>query len=345
MKPDLPKKFSRILVDFVNTADTGGAVLSLLNQLQRHFTFSMDLCQRFESQFPSIDSIAAGLGDDEKTLLKIILEKNEVVDRLNDHFKLINYGIEKYDPRARTISLTSLEWNRDANSGGGQYRQAGHDGADGGGFLQTLKLLGLSIVDGPVSIKVDVIKPEIENLLGPIAAGYLSTLIRAGHEIDELISAMGESKYEKLIRLVKERRDIFRFHRKIAAIQTNCGTALKMIIQDRPYHDIPTLVEYLEIYNNIEPHRLIIVDENRLVPVFAIGEPEDFSADKIAGWLDVLQQLVAYCLIEFLKSEKGRKRLKGCATCGQYFIARQPKTQKFCKKQCRLIRKSKGGHQ
>lgn len=339
---DLPRKFSRILVDFVNTADTAGAVRSLLNQLQRHFTFSMDLCQRFESQIPSIDSIAAGLGEDEKALLKIILEKSEVVDRLNDHFRLINYGIEHYDPRARTISLTSLEWNREADSGGGQNRQAGRGGSDAGGFLQTLKLLGLSIVDGPVSIKVDAIQAEIEDLLGPVAAGHLSLLIRAGHEIDELISGMGESKYEKLLQLAKERREIFKLHKKIAAIQTDCGAALKMIIEDRPYHDIPTLVEYLEVYNKIEPHRLIIVDENRLVPVFAIGEPEEFGADKTGGWLDVLQRLVAYCLIEFLKSEKGPKRLRACATCGQYFIARQPKTQKFCKKQCRLNWKTKG---
>jgi hypothetical protein len=105
-------------------------------------------------QFPSIMTIAAGLSEDEKRLLNIILNKNEIVDQLNTQFKLINYGIENYDPRARTIKVISLEWNRD--TGGNKLKEAesGLAAPNSGGFLQTLKLLGLSIDDGPVTINL-----------------------------------------------------------------------------------------------------------------------------------------------------------------------------------------------
>jgi hypothetical protein len=81
---------------------------------------------------------------------------------------------------------------------------------------------------------------------------------------------------------------------------------------------------------------LLIGAKNRLLPVFPIDEHEYVAAGGIQGWQDVLQKVVAYCLIEFLKSNKNRTHLKKCRTCSSYFIARQPKTQKFCKKECRL---------
>jgi hypothetical protein len=336
MKPDLSKNYGRILVDFVNTAETDTAVLSFMNHLHGYFSFSLDFYERVKTRFPSINSIAAGLSDDDKKLLDIILKINEIVDHLNDQFKLINYSIENYDPRTRTINLMSLEWSRGGSAG--EPSQAELGAPDGGGFLQTLKLLGLSIIDGPVGIKIDAIRAEIENLLGPIAAGRLSMLIRAAHEIEELISMLGETRYENLQLLAKERSEIFDFHKKIAGIQADCGETLQMVIDDRPFNDIPALVEYLDIYNSIEPHRLIIVDKNRLVPVFTIDEDKYFAANEIAGWLDMLQMLAAFCLIEFLKAEKSRRFLKKCRTCHNYFMARQPKVQQFCTKRCRLDR-------
>ena len=76
-------------------------------------------------------------------------------------------------------------------------------------------MLGLSIVDGPVSIKIDAIKGEIENLLGPLAAGQILNLIMAGHEIEELILKCGDDKYNDLQMLAEEHREVFNFHIKI----------------------------------------------------------------------------------------------------------------------------------
>jgi hypothetical protein len=335
MNPDLSKKYGRILVDFVNTADTDSAALSLLNHLLHHFSFSTDFFEEVKRRFPSTISISAALSDDERKLLDIILKKNEIVDQLDRQFRLINYGIEDYDPRTKTISLTSLELNRGTGNGAPKAEKAGLQAPEGDGFLQTLKLLGLSIADGPVTIKIDAIRAEIEDLLGPIAAGQISNLIMTAHQINELILRIGATQYEKLQGLAEERRELFDFHRKIAAIQTDCADTLKMVIADRPFDDIPALAAFLEIYNQLEPHRLIIADNDRLIPVFPIDEHEYFAAKGTAGWLEMLQKLLAYCLIEFIKSEKSRKHLKKCAACRRYFIARQPKTQKFCSTACR----------
>jgi len=338
MKNDLAKKYGRLVVDFVNAGSTDDAVLTFLRNLQGCFSFSYDFYDRMKQQFPSAGAVAGGLSDDEKKLLEIILDKNEIVAELNEKIRLIDYGIDHYDPRTRTISLKSLELKCDQGAGTTPKMGSGPNAAFGGGFLQTLKLLGLSIVDGPVAIKIDAIRAEIEEFLGPIAAGQLSSLIRSGHEIEEFVSKFGEGKYEKIETLAKERSEIFNLHKKIAAIRTDCSDILRMITQGRPFHDIPALVEFLAIYNQAGPHRLVIGSDNRLLTVFPIDEHTDFAVQGIQAWQGALQRIVAFCLIEFLKFEKNIAHLKKCLTCQRFFLARQPKIQKYCAKQCRLNR-------
>ena len=335
MNSDHSKKFGNLLVDFINADGTENALHSFLYNLRYHFSFSADFYERVKNLFPSINIFAASLNREEYKLLELILMKNRIVEKLNDQFKLINYGIENYDPFSRTISLMSLEWDRDTVDKGQKDGGIGPAEQKGGGFLQTLNLLGLSIVDGPVSIKIDAIKSEIEELLGPLAAGQITNLIEAGHAIEELIAGLPAGKYEALHSLAEEHRELLGFHKKVGGLQSDCEETLRMLMGGRPYHDIPALVAFLEIYNTAHYQRLIIADRNRLVAVFPIDERKYFAIREIDGWLDALQKVIAYCLIEFLKSGKNIKYLKKCRTCSRYFIARQPKIQKFCRKACR----------
>jgi hypothetical protein len=332
------KIFGSLLVDFVNADGTENALHSFLYNLQYRFSFSGDFYERVKRLFPSINVFAASLNKDEHRLLELILIKNRIVERLNKQFKLINYGIENYDPFARTISLISLEWNRD-NVTGGQRGSSEVAGLNDAGFLQTLNLLGLSIVDGPVSIKLDVIKGEIENLLGPLAAGEITNLIEAGHSIEEIVAGLRDGKYEALQTLAEEHRELIEFHKKVGDLQSDCASALTMLMDGRPYAEIPALVALLDIYNTAEYQRLIIAGSNRLVAVFPIDERKYFAIRQIEGWLEAVQKVIAFCLIEFLKSGKNLKYLKKCRTCGRFFIARQPNIQKFCRKECRTKRR------
>jgi hypothetical protein len=335
MNSDHSKKFGHLLVDFINADSTENALHSFLYNLQSHFSFSTDFYERVKHLFPSINIFAAALNKDEYRLLELILMKNRIVEKLNDQFKLINYSIENYDPFSRTLSLMSLEWNRDTIGKGEKQGVMGPAEPSGGGFLQTLNLLGLSIVDGPVSIKIDAVKGEIEDLLGPLAAGQITNLIEAGHAIEEVIPGLPAGKYEALHSLAEEHRELLDFHKKVGDLQADCEETLRMLMDGRPYHDIPTLEAFLEIYNTAGYQRLIIADRNRLVPVFSIDERKYFAIRQIEGWLEALQKVIAYFLIEYLRSEKNLNYLKKCRTCSRYFIARQPKIQKFCSKACR----------
>lgn len=335
MKSDHSKKFGNLLVDFINADGTEKALHSFLYNLQSHFSFSTDFYERVKNLFPSINVFAASLSREEYSLLELILMKNRIVEKLNDQFKLINYGIENYDPFSRTISLMSLEWDRDTVAKQEQEGGMGPAELQSGGFLQTLNLLGLSIVDGPVSIKIDAIKGEIEELLGPLAAGQITHLIETGHAIEEVIPALPAGKYDVLQSLAEEHRELLDFHKRVGDIQSDCEEILRMLIDGRPYHDIPALVTLLEIYNTAEYQRWIIAGNNRLIAVFPIDERKYFAIRGIEGWFDALQKVIAYCLIEFLKSEKNINYLKKCRTCSRYFLARRLKTQKFCSKACR----------
>ena len=335
MNSDHSKKFGRLLVDFINADGTESALQSFLYNLQTTFSFSTDFYETVKHLFPSINIFAADLNKDEYRLLELVLMKTRIVEKLNDRFKLINYRIEDYDPFSRTLSLISLEGNRDTI--GKRHKESAPGAADpiGGGFLQTLNLLGLSVVDGPVSIKIDAVKGEIEELLGPLAAGQITNLVETGHAVEELLPGLPDGKFEALHSLAKEHRELLDFHKKVAELQADCEEILKMLISGRPYHDIPALEAFLEIYNSADYQRLIIADSNRLVAVFQIDERQYFEIRQIEGWLDALQKVIAYFLIEFLRSGKNINYLKQCRTCSRYFLARQPKKQKFCSKACR----------
>jgi hypothetical protein len=339
MNSNHSKKFGNLLVDFINASGTENALHSFLYNLQSYFSFSADFYERVKNLFPSIKILSASLNKDEYKLLELILKKNRIVEKLNDQFKLINYSIENYDPFSRTISLMSLEWNRDIVGKEEKKGKMDPPEPDGGGFLQTLNLLGLSIVDGPVSIKIDAVRSEIEALLGPLAAGQITNLVEAGHAIEELLPGLPVGKYEALQSLAAEHRELIDFHKSVGGIQSDCEEILRMLISGRPYHDIPALAAFLEIYNTAEYQRYIIADNNRLVAVFPIDERKYFAIRKIEGWLEALKKVIAYCLIEFLKSDKNLNYLKKCRTCSRYFIARQPKRQKFCCQGCRQKRR------
>jgi hypothetical protein len=336
MNTGVDKKFGQFIVDFVNANSTEEAVLSCFRNLQRHFAFSPDFSEMAKNLFPSINVISVLLNNDDKKLLEQIIEKNSIINRLNEQFQSINYAIENYDPLYKTVSLMSLDWNRDTNGGLPETIPAGQEDEDSGGFLQTLKLLGLSIVDGPVTIKIDAIRSEIEALLGKQASDQISRLTEVGHIIDELIIDIDEGRYEELHLLAEEHREVIDFHYKIEDIQTDFRQIIDMEIEGKPFSEMPAFATYLETYNRTGRHRLIIDKHNRLIAQSPINELKYLTIKEVKDWLEVFRADTAYCLIEVLKSVKSRKRLKKCLTCKSYFMARRPHIQKFCSRQCRL---------
>ena len=286
--------------------------------------------------FPSINVISVLLDNHDKKLLEQIFKKNAVINSLNEQLQPLKYTIENYDPLSRTVSLISLEWNRENNGDLSGDDQSGLNSTNSGGFLQTLKLLGLSIVDGPITIKIDAISTEIQALLGSQAADQFNQLMRIGIVIEELISELDERRYQELQLLAQEHREVIDFHHKVAEVQTDCRQILDMETGGKPFADIPTLTAYLDIYNKAGVNQLVITENNCLTSEFGINERKYLTIKDIEGWLDVLRTDTAYCLIEVLKSAKSRKRLKKCRTCSKYFMARQPHIQKFCSRQCRI---------
>jgi len=338
MNIKLMKKYGQFLIDFANSDGTENAVLACLNNLQHHFSFSTGFYDMVRNLYPSINVIAALLNDADRRLLNEILKKNAIIDRLNEQFKSINYAIDKYDPLSKTVSLMSLEWGRKSNGGPAEDNQVSLADSGGDGFLETLKLLGLSIVDGPITIKIDAVKGEIENLVGPQAADQLNQLMEAGHVIADLCADLDEGRYEELHQLAKDHWEVINFHKNIEGIQTDCRQILEMVIEGRPFNEIPAFAAYLDVYNKAGAHRLTVDENNRLFATSFINEYRYLAIKEVDGWFGVLEKDMAYCLIEFFRSEKSTDYLKKCRTCNRFYIARQPKIQKFCTKQCRLGR-------
>lgn len=331
----IDKQFGQLFVDFANADTTENAVISYFENLHRYFSFSDEVCHLVKNLYPSLNGIAALLGRTEKALLELILRKNGIINRLNDQFKAIKYRVESYDPLSGNISLISLAWNRRRNGDLPENDYMGRDDCSGG-FLETLKMLGLSIVDGPVIIKIDAVKNEIEGLLGLEAADCLNQLIDIGCIIATSAADVDKDRYKELNLLAEEHREVVNFHSRLEGIQTECKQILDMIIEGRPYSQIPNFDHYLELFNNFGSHRMVINGDDCLMPVSLFEENRYLAIREVDSWLQEISNAMAYCLIEFLKTGKSRNYFKKCPTCQRYFIAKQPRTQKFCNKECRL---------
>jgi hypothetical protein len=231
--------------------------------------------------------------------------------------------------------LISLAWSRQSNGNlpPDDYMRPADRGS---GFLETLKMLGLSIVDGPVIIKIGAVKNEIEALLGLQAAESLNQLIDIGCIITDSTADVDKDRYKELHMLAEEHHEVVNFHCQIEGIQMDYRQMLALVIEGRPYSQIPNFDHYLELFNNIGSHRIVINGGNRLMPVSLFEENRYLAIREVNAWLHEISNAMAYCLIEFLKTAKSKNYLKKCHTCQQYFIAKQPRTQKFCKKECRL---------
>ncbi len=331
----IEKQYGQFVIDFINADTTECAILSFLLNLQRQFSFSDDFCNLVKNLYPSINVIASLLGQSDQILLDLILKKNGIINRLNDRFKIINYAVESYNPFSGNISLISLDWNRGNNGSMPPDDEQGLSDSDGG-FLETLKLLGLSIVDGPVFIKLDAVKNEIEALLGQQAADDLNQLIAIGCRIADSTAVTDRSRYEELNLLAEEHREVVEFHSQVEGIQIDCKQILEMVIDGQPYSQIPNFDHYLELFNNFGSHRMEINGDDCLMPVSLFEENQYLAIRDVDAWLHEISKAMAYCLIKFLKNGNNRHYLKKCPTCQQYFIARQPRRQKFCQKACRL---------
>jgi len=331
----LAKKHGKLLVDFANAEDTDEACLSFLDNVHSLFSVTPKAVDQIKKTFPMLGSGSGLPGGSNKKLLELLLEKKRLIAKLNERFSEINYAIDDYDPLKSTLSLMSLDWERGAVDPlqGGDTLDA--ENFDNGGFLQTFKMLGLSIVDGPVTIKIDAIKEEVETRMGSNALARINQLASIGHTISELTTGADKERLNDLNAISEESQKIIKLHKKIEHIQTQCKKLLHPVIAGHNLNQNPALSYFLSIYNDMQINQ-ITVDDDGLIQVSPINEKMFLDVKEISNWYDVLLQVLAYCVVGFFTSRRAKKTLRNCLQCEKYFIAKQG-NQKFCAAACRLV--------
>ena len=330
----LAKKHGKLLVDFANADDTDEACDSFLGYAHSLFSFTPDAVNQIKKVFPSRGS-GHGLPDGpNKKLLALLLEKKRLIAKLNERFSEINYAIDDYDPLKSTLSLMSLDWERgavDPLQEGGSFHA---EDFDNGGFLETFKMLGLSIVDGPVTIKLDAIRDEVATRMGSTTLARINQLAGIGHTISELMTGTDQEKLDDLNAISEESQKIIGLHQKIENIQTECKKLLNAVIAGYSLHQNPALSHFLEIYNAMPTNRIAVGHADCLIHLAPIDEDLFLGVKEIGGWYDVLLNAIAYSVVGFFISRRAKKLLSNCRQCEKYFIAKQG-NQKFCAAACR----------
>jgi len=332
----LAKQHGKLLVDFANAEDTDEACLSFLSNIPTLFSATHKAVDQIKKTFPLLGSGSGLPGGSDQELLELLLEKKRLIAELNERFSEINYAIDDYDPLKSTLSLMSLDWERGAVDPLQEGETLDTENFDNGGFLQTFKMLGLSIVDGPVTIKIDAIKEEVETRMGANTLAQINQLARVGHTISELMTGADKERFNDLNTISEESQKIIKLHKKIENIQTECKKLLNPVIAGHSLNQNPALSHFLAIYNDMQINRITIGDNDGLIQVLPINENIFLDVKEIGDWYDVLLHTLAYCVVGFFESRRAKKNLRNCLQCEKYFIAKQG-NQKFCVAACRLV--------
>jgi hypothetical protein len=230
----------------------------------------------------------------------------------------------------------SLDWERAAVDPLQEGDTLDAENFDNGGFLQTFKMLGLSIVDGPVTIKIDALKEEVETRMGANTLAQINQLARVGHTISELMTGADKERLNDLNAISEESQRIIKLHKKIENIQIECKNLLNPIIAGHSLNQNPALSHFLAIYNDMKINQITIGDDDGLMHVLPINENILLDVKEISDWYDVLLHTLAYSVVGFFESSRAKKSLRNCLQCEKYFIAKQG-NQKFCTAACRLV--------
>jgi len=102
-----------------------------------------------------------------------------------------------------------------------------------------------------------------------------------------------------------------------------------------------TLCQYFEVTHKLFCHPTIIIDsDGSIVETAPFSEGDFFSPFHMPypgkSILETLTNVLVYCVIQFLKSERNRKLLSKCDECDGFFLKPRLAKQRFCSDKCRL---------
>ena len=335
---DQERLLGQAVVDFVNAENTDEAAFQHFRKIQQIAGFPPTFAERAKKVFPSIAPYMALRVSEKKLIEKIIEERRQNI-RLNEQLKNMNdCYLEDYDWKNMTL------------------------------FFRQVHLIE-SLVDG--EREVDVLEGEAFELhldeiehkakerfgktLNVSVIQELRRLMKLGSKIFELKSSLDDSRIRKLFELAQEYERTVRIHRSIGQIQKDLRSILNNIIRGKHLKKNHLFVGFLETYNRIQKSKVYLTNEDLLSIGLPFDEKAYFHLDGFpeteysSQWPARFRDDLAYCLIEFLISEKNRYYIYRCRgggedffapSCDKIFIARKLyKTASglyFCSDACRL---------
>jgi hypothetical protein len=326
----------KILIDFANADSTDAACLTYLENIQALISFQPGFARRIQKTFPSLQSFLKPLNQTERTHLEFIANESKILADLNARFLNIDYELTGYDYYHRTLSLMSMKWERRTSDNETSDTASGREADGSSGFLNTLKMLGISAVDGPIAVKIDAIADEIRDHMGKKTMDQITKLMNIGRNIDELTSGFSEERLNLLQDLTRQFQAINNFHKQIENLQVRLRDILEMIAAGKALRDIPALLEFLQVYNSMQPNEVVISDDDALVSLAPISEENYLLIKDVNGWHESFFNEITFWTIEFFRNEKNRHYIQKCPACSNFFIPYRPGKQKFCRKRCRL---------
>jgi hypothetical protein len=271
----------KILVDFANAETTNSACNTYFNNIKNLFNFSSKFDEHIKAVFPSLDSCFEPLNKTEKSLAELIIRESTLKDYLNQQFIPIDYELETYDPFNNALNLVSLKWDRNLSEAASEKTALLDENRQSIGFLESLKGLGVSAVDGPISIKIDALMDEINDLMGSTAVSKIRELMDLGRKIDILTTDFTEQRLKELYELCEVIRNILKLHSKVEKLQADIKTILETVATDKSLTKSTIFLSFIDRYNSLPKGELLISENDVLVQMPPINENSYFQIDNI----------------------------------------------------------------
>ena len=174
--------------------------------------------------------------------------------------------------------------------------------------------------------------------------GMLEDTVEDFGELYEIKINQPEKEYDPTLIKIEpllntwKRMYLFWNHDDIENIISRINSILEeILIKKNLYHN--TYFTNLISRYNVSKYTMVEIDQTGSITKKPYFEETYFLNSELwekPNWGKLFEEIISYCLLEFLLADENTNYLHMCQNCDNYFIGKTLRAQKFCDDKCRL---------
>jgi len=325
-------KYGKFVCDFAKAKTTDDILTSFFSNPESIFNFSSDFKAKALLQYPTKKMTIDSLSSMERTLLKMLLARKNILELCNRDLSVFNdlWDIEEYDPIDQRLIINEAKPSCSESTT-----------AEGEKIYSLIKKNINSVPSQDIETYIDnlsfmgIAKEERKNAtiklvpakdIKSVLKEKIKQLVKQCQIIEEF-KQRATNRFTEVEIIARDYEKISKLHIHLTQTQKMVKSILLQMIESEKAYKSDAFKRMLDSYNYNFNRKRCIVANNRIVEFDTYNERFFLDYSDIY----IFNVTIAYCLIEYFKESEyqGRERLTVCKRCSDIFIKSKLNSQQI----------------